>query len=127
MSWLDTVLQYPHDMPSDYYGVDLLDVRTAIANVIDDLTALHGCQIELHGERSESGPIGVEYPQRRDYGRQWPKSSPGASRRQSISTVFRGVPAYTRAFNSKVIGIADRKTTTARIPNAARRPAVSPT
>ncbi|WP_323190499.1 DUF309 domain-containing protein [Halostella sp. PRR32] len=50
-SLFDTALQYFYDVPNDFYGVDLLDVRTTLSNALDDPTVLHGWQIALDGER----------------------------------------------------------------------------
>jgi len=51
-----TALQYLHGVPRDYYGVDVLGVRTALTNAMEDPTVLHGWRIELDGERPEAGP-----------------------------------------------------------------------
>ena len=50
-SLFETALQYLHGVPKDYYGVDVLDVRTTLTNALDDPTVLEGWQIELDGER----------------------------------------------------------------------------
>ena len=50
-SLFDTALQYFHGVPNDFYGVDLLDVRTTLSNALDDPAALHGWKIPLDGER----------------------------------------------------------------------------
>ncbi|WP_254535024.1 DUF309 domain-containing protein [Halomarina litorea] len=44
-----TALQYFHGLPNDFYGVDLLDVRTVLTNALEDPTALHGWQVRLDG------------------------------------------------------------------------------
>ncbi|WP_276271907.1 DUF309 domain-containing protein [Haloarcula litorea] len=44
-----TSLQYFQGVPNDYYGVDLLDVRTRVDNALEDPTALEGWQIRLDG------------------------------------------------------------------------------
>ncbi|MFB6205931.1 MAG: DUF309 domain-containing protein [Haloglomus sp.] len=44
-----TALQYFQGVPNDFYGVDLLDVRTVLTNALDDPTALHGWAITLDG------------------------------------------------------------------------------
>ena len=49
-SLFETALQYFHGVPSDYYGVDLLDVRTTLTNALEDPTVLHGWQIALDEE-----------------------------------------------------------------------------
>ncbi len=60
-SLFETAGQYLSDVPHDYYGVDVLDVRTTIANALDDPTALHGWRIELDGGRPEATEIDFEY------------------------------------------------------------------
>ncbi|PSP92597.1 DUF309 domain-containing protein [Halobacteriales archaeon QS_4_62_28] len=42
-----TALQYFQGVPGDFYGVDVLDVRTVLTNALDDPTALDGWQIRL--------------------------------------------------------------------------------
>lgn len=59
-----TALQYLQDVPKDYYGVDVLTVRTTLTNALDDPTVLHGWQIELDGERPEARPEDYEYVDR---------------------------------------------------------------
>jgi hypothetical protein len=44
-----TALQYFQGVPNDFYGVDLLDVRTVLTNALSDPTVLHGWQIVLDG------------------------------------------------------------------------------
>jgi len=46
-SLFDTALQYLHGVPRDYYGVNVLDVRTTLTNAPEDPTVLHDWQIEL--------------------------------------------------------------------------------
>jgi len=56
-----TALQYFTGVPNDFYGVDLLAVRTTLTNALDDPTVLHGWQIALDGESPEAGPADFEY------------------------------------------------------------------
>jgi len=49
-----TSLQYFQGVPNDYYGVDLLDVRTTVNNALADPSALHGWQIRLDGGYPEA-------------------------------------------------------------------------
>ncbi|QSG02700.1 DUF309 domain-containing protein [Natranaeroarchaeum sulfidigenes] len=49
-SLFETALQYLHGVPNDYYGVDVLDVRTTLTNALNDPGALHGWRIRLDGE-----------------------------------------------------------------------------
>ncbi|PSP55449.1 DUF309 domain-containing protein [Halobacteriales archaeon QS_1_67_19] len=60
-SLFETALQYFHGVPNDYYGVDLLGVRSTLTNALDDPTALDGWQIELDGGRPEAGPEDYAY------------------------------------------------------------------
>jgi predicted metal-dependent hydrolase len=55
-SLFETALQYLHGVPNDYYGVDVLGVRTTLANALGDPTVIDGWQIELDGQRPEAGP-----------------------------------------------------------------------
>ena len=41
-SLFETALQYLHGVPDDYYGVDVLNVRTTLTNALEDATALDG-------------------------------------------------------------------------------------
>ncbi|EMA02075.1 hypothetical protein SAMN05443574_11198 [Haloarcula vallismortis] len=56
-----TSLQYFRGVPNDYYGVDLLDVRTTVTNALSDPTALHGWQIRLDGEYPTCRPEDIEF------------------------------------------------------------------
>jgi hypothetical protein len=38
-------------VPDDFYGVDLLDVRTVLTNALADPSAIDGWRIELDGAR----------------------------------------------------------------------------
>ncbi|MFT4946374.1 MAG: putative metal-dependent hydrolase [Natronomonas sp.] len=46
-SLFETALQYLRAPPPQFYGVDLLDVRTTITNALDDPTVLQDWQISL--------------------------------------------------------------------------------
>ncbi len=61
-----TALQYLTDVPPDYYGVDVLAVRTTLTNARNDPTALHGFQITLDGGRPEARAVDREYAERVD-------------------------------------------------------------
>ncbi|PSP47388.1 DUF309 domain-containing protein [Halobacteriales archaeon QH_7_69_31] len=65
-SLFETALQYLHGVPNDYYGVDVLGVRTTLTNALDDPSVVDGWQIELDGERPEAGPEDYEYAERLD-------------------------------------------------------------
>lgn len=60
-SLFETALQYLQDVPRDYYGVDLLDVRTTLTNALNDPAVLHGWEIELDGERPVAREVDREY------------------------------------------------------------------
>lgn len=60
-SLFDTALQYLHGVPNDYYGVDLLDVRTTLTNALGNPTALHGWRIELDGQHPVARGIDRRY------------------------------------------------------------------
>ncbi|PSQ26445.1 DUF309 domain-containing protein [Halobacteriales archaeon QS_9_68_17] len=63
-SLFETALQYLQDVPRDYYGVDLLDVRTTLTNALNDPTVLHGWEIELDGEYPVASEVDHEYAER---------------------------------------------------------------
>ncbi|CAI49422.1 DUF309 family protein [Natronomonas pharaonis DSM 2160] len=65
-SLFETALQYLEGMPRDYYGVDVLAVRTAVTNAINDPAELAGWQIPLDGERPTARPVDFEYARRLD-------------------------------------------------------------
>jgi predicted metal-dependent hydrolase len=56
-----TALQYLRGIPNDYYGVDVLAVRTTLTNALDDPQTLEGWHIELDGERPEARPEDYDY------------------------------------------------------------------
>ena len=63
-SLFETALQYLQGVPRDYYGVDLLDVRTTLTNALNDPTVLHGWEIELDGEYPVASEVDHEYAER---------------------------------------------------------------
>ena len=60
-SLFETALQYLHGVPQDYYGVDVLDVRTTLTNALGDPAVLHGWEIELDGEHPGARTVDREY------------------------------------------------------------------
>ena len=66
-SLFETALQYLHGVPKDFYGVDLLDVRTVLTNALDDPAQLHGWRIRLDGETSGATEADYEYVERVDH------------------------------------------------------------
>ncbi|MFC3959957.1 DUF309 domain-containing protein [Halovivax cerinus] len=53
-SLFGTALRYLHDVPEDYYGVDVLDVRTTLTTARTDPTVLDDWRIELDGDRPDA-------------------------------------------------------------------------
>ncbi|MDF9747019.1 DUF309 domain-containing protein [Natrinema salsiterrestre] len=60
-SLFETALQYLHGVPNDYYGVDVLAVRTALTNALEDPAQIDGWRIPLDGERPIAGPADYDY------------------------------------------------------------------
>jgi predicted metal-dependent hydrolase len=60
-SLFQTALQYFQGVPGDYYGVDVLGVRSTLTNALTDPTVLDGWKIELDGKRPEARPEDYEY------------------------------------------------------------------
>ena len=60
-SLFETALQYLHGVPNDYYGVDVLDVRSVITNALETPAVLDGWRIELDGRRPTAGEEDYEY------------------------------------------------------------------
>ena len=59
-----TSLQYFQGVPADFYGVDVLDVRTTLTNALDDPTVLDGWQIRLDGGHPTAIDADFEYVER---------------------------------------------------------------
>ncbi len=59
-----TALQYLQGVPNDYYGVDLLDVRTTLTNALNDPTVLDGWKIRLDGATPTADRTDFEYAER---------------------------------------------------------------
>jgi predicted metal-dependent hydrolase len=60
-SLFETALQYFHDVPRDFYGVDMLDIRTRLTNALDNPTELHGWRITLDNEHPKAREEDTEY------------------------------------------------------------------
>ena len=60
-SLFETALQYLDGVPGDYYGVNVLDVKTTLRDALDDPAVLEGWQIQLDGERPEARPEDYEH------------------------------------------------------------------
>ncbi|MFB6296727.1 MAG: DUF309 domain-containing protein [Halobacteriales archaeon] len=65
-SLFETALQYLQGLPRDYYGVDLLDVRTTVTNSLEDPSRLEGWAIRLDGSRPVAEEEDYEYAARLD-------------------------------------------------------------
>jgi predicted metal-dependent hydrolase len=65
-SLFETALQYFHGVPRDFYGVDLLDVRTTLTNAIREPTAIEGWSITIDDAELEARPSDYEYVDRLD-------------------------------------------------------------
>jgi predicted metal-dependent hydrolase len=63
-SLFETALQYLHGVPRDYYGVDVLDVRTTVTNALDDPVVLDEWCIVLDGSRPTAGDEAYAYASR---------------------------------------------------------------
>ncbi|WP_255149411.1 DUF309 domain-containing protein [Halorarius halobius] len=63
-SLFETALQYLQGVPSDFYGVDLLDVRTVVTNALSDPAVLDGWCIELDGGRPTATAEDEAYAER---------------------------------------------------------------
>ena len=56
-----TALQYFQGVPRDFYGVDLLEVRTTLTNALDDPARIDGWKIPLDGEFPTARDVDYEY------------------------------------------------------------------
>jgi hypothetical protein len=61
-----TALQYFQGVPEDYYGVDVLDVRTVLRDALEDPSALDGWLIRLDGASPRATDEDFEYASRLD-------------------------------------------------------------
>jgi predicted metal-dependent hydrolase len=59
-----TSLQYFQGVPNDFYGVDLLDVRTTLTNALNDPSALDGWEIRFDAERPDARSADHQYAKR---------------------------------------------------------------
>jgi predicted metal-dependent hydrolase len=60
-SLFTTALEYLSDAPNDYYGVDVLAVRTAVTNALNDPSAIEGWQIRLDDGYPTADDASFEY------------------------------------------------------------------
>ncbi|MDQ2049395.1 DUF309 domain-containing protein [Natronolimnohabitans sp. A-GB9] len=56
-----TALQYLRDVPRDYYGVDVLTVRTTLTNALEEPSRIDDWAIPLDGERPTARSVDFEY------------------------------------------------------------------
>ncbi|WP_436344206.1 DUF309 domain-containing protein [Natronorubrum sp. FCH18a] len=56
-----TALQYFHGVPRDYYGVDLLEVRTTLTNALEEPSRIDDWRIPIDGERPTARAVDFEY------------------------------------------------------------------
>jgi hypothetical protein len=56
-----TALSYLRGTPADFYGVDVVDVRTTLEAALTDPAALDGWQITLDDHRPEAYPADYDY------------------------------------------------------------------
>lgn len=60
-SLFETALQYLHGVPRDFYGVDVLAVRTQLTNALNDPGILEDWQIRLDGAQPTARQSDFEY------------------------------------------------------------------
>ena len=56
-----TALQYLHGVPTDFYGVDVLEVRTVLTNARHDPSLVDDWQLTIDGEQPEATAVDLEY------------------------------------------------------------------
>ncbi|ELY45408.1 DUF309 domain-containing protein [Natronorubrum tibetense] len=56
-----TALQYLQGVPRDYYGVDLLEVRTTLTNALEEPSRIDEWRIPIDGERPTAREVDFEY------------------------------------------------------------------
>ncbi|MFB6083345.1 MAG: DUF309 domain-containing protein [Halorientalis sp.] len=62
-----TALQYLRDVPDDYYGVDLADVRTAMNEALTDPAAIDGWEMRLDERRPGATEADFAYAESLDH------------------------------------------------------------
>ncbi len=55
-SLFETALAYLHGVPRDFYGLDVLDVRTRATNALEEPAAVDGWRLTLDGDRPGARP-----------------------------------------------------------------------
>ncbi|WP_255169804.1 DUF309 domain-containing protein [Natrononativus amylolyticus] len=56
-----TALQYFHGVPRDFYGVDVLEVRTTLTNALEEPERIDGWQIPLDGRVPAARDVDFAY------------------------------------------------------------------
>ncbi|RQG90567.1 DUF309 domain-containing protein [Natrarchaeobius chitinivorans] len=60
-SLFETALQYLRGTPNDYYGVDVLEVRTVLTNALENPERIDDWRIRIDGERPTARSAEYEY------------------------------------------------------------------
>ena len=63
-SLFETALDYLQDVPGDFYGVDVRDVRETMTAALSDPDKLDGWRIELDGDTPEADRWDEAYAER---------------------------------------------------------------
>ena len=63
-SLFETALEYLQDVPDDFYGVDVRDVRETLTATLRDPETLDGWRIELDGDTPEADRWDEAYAER---------------------------------------------------------------
>ena len=56
-----TALQYLHGVPNDFYGVDVLDVRTTMTNARNEPPVVENWKLTLDGTQPEATDVDIAY------------------------------------------------------------------
>jgi predicted metal-dependent hydrolase len=62
-----TSLQYLQEIPADFYGVDVGDVRATLSAALTDPTAIDEWQIRLDGDRPTAAATDIAYAEQLDH------------------------------------------------------------
>ena len=65
-SLFETALQYLQDVPGDFYGVDVQNVRAILREALGEPSRIDDWQITFDGDRPEAGPADRAYAERLD-------------------------------------------------------------
>ncbi|MFD1562460.1 DUF309 domain-containing protein [Haloarchaeobius amylolyticus] len=60
-SLFETALGYLQDVPHDYYGVDVLTVRTTLTNALEEPTRIEGWRIPIDGNQPVADAVDYDY------------------------------------------------------------------